>query len=156
MGANVKLAETMGQTTKVMGQMNKMVNPQQVAKTMQEFEMANAKMEMTEETSNTYIHFLNLIIKLIDCIIVNDALDDILAESGDEDEEQAVIDQVLDEIGIEKIAKVSEGPVHLLFHHVKLVKPERKQSTIKQNWAKLCKNVTVSAEGTLTATIPIF
>ena len=51
MGANAKLAETMGQTTKVMGQMNKIVDPQQVAKTMQEFEMASAKMEMTEETS---------------------------------------------------------------------------------------------------------
>ena len=31
--------------------MNKIVDPQAVAKTMQEFEMANAKMEMTEETS---------------------------------------------------------------------------------------------------------
>ena len=51
MGANVKLAETMGQTTKVMGQMNKLVDPQKVAKTMHDFEMANAKMEMTEETS---------------------------------------------------------------------------------------------------------
>ena len=39
-------------------------------------------MEMTEET-------------------MNDALDDILTESGDEDEEQSVINQVLDEIGIE-------------------------------------------------------
>ena len=37
-----------------MGQMNKIVDPQAVAKTMQEFEMANAKMEMTEETS-TYL-----------------------------------------------------------------------------------------------------
>ena len=51
MGANVKLAETMGQTTKVMGQMNKVMDPQKVAKTMHDFEMANAKMEMTEETS---------------------------------------------------------------------------------------------------------
>ena len=46
-----------GQTTKVMGQMNKIVDPQAVAKTMQEFEMANAKMEMTEETS-TYLLFI--------------------------------------------------------------------------------------------------
>merc|ERR1712004_869844 len=62
-----------------------------LAKTMQEFEMANAKMEMTEET-------------------MNDALDDILTESGDEEEEQAVISQVLDEIGIEIAAKVSDAP----------------------------------------------
>merc|ERR1711993_54277 len=91
MGANVKLAESMGQTTKVMGQMNKMVDPQKMAKTMMEFERENAKMEMTEET-------------------MNDALDDILTESGDEDEEQSVINQVLDEIGIEIAAKVSDAP----------------------------------------------
>merc|ERR1711902_225288 len=82
---------TMGETSKVMGQMNKIVDPQKVAKTMHEFEMANAKMEMTEET-------------------MNDALDDILADSGDEDEEQSVINQVLDEIGIEITSKVSNAP----------------------------------------------
>ena len=38
--------------------------------------------------------------------LVNDALDDILTESGDEDEEQSVINQVLDEIGIEITSKV--------------------------------------------------
>ena len=38
---------------------------------------------------------------------VNDALDDILADSDDESEEQAVITQVLDEIGIEISGKVS-------------------------------------------------
>merc|ERR1712107_627584 len=37
MGANVKMAETMGATSKVMANMNKMMNPQQVAKNMQEF-----------------------------------------------------------------------------------------------------------------------
>merc|ERR1711902_386601 len=91
MGANVKLAETMGQTTKVMGQMNKLVDPQKVAKTMHDFEMANAKMEMTEET-------------------MNEALDDILADSDDEEEEQAIVNQVLDEIGIEITSKVSNAP----------------------------------------------
>ena len=60
MGANVKLAQTMGETSKVMGQMNKIVDPQKVAKTMHEFEMANAKMEMTEETSKIY--FLNEVV----------------------------------------------------------------------------------------------
>merc|ERR1711988_902623 len=58
MGANVKLAETMATTTKTMTNMNKMMNPTQVARTMQEFDMANTKMGMTEE-------------------VMNDALDDI-------------------------------------------------------------------------------
>ena len=87
MGANVKLAETMATTTKTMGNMNKMMNPQQVAKTMQEFDMANTKMEMTEE-------------------MMNDTLDDILADSDDEQEQDAVVNQVLDEIGIEISGKV--------------------------------------------------
>ncbi len=51
MGANVKLAEAMSETAKTMGQMNKVMDPQKLAGTMREFEMANAKMAMTEETS---------------------------------------------------------------------------------------------------------
>ena len=37
---------------------------------------------------------------------MNDALDDILAESGDEEEEEGIVNQVLDEIGIEISGKV--------------------------------------------------
>jgi charged multivesicular body protein 2B len=51
MGANVKIAEAMGETTKTMGQMNKVMDPQKVAGTMREFAMASEKMNMTEETS---------------------------------------------------------------------------------------------------------
>ncbi len=59
MGANVKLAEAMGETAKTMGEMNKVMDPQKLAGTMREFEMANAKMSMTEETSkyNIIWHF---------------------------------------------------------------------------------------------------
>ena len=59
MGANVKLAEAMGSTAQTMGQMNKLMDPAQVARTMQQFDVANTKMGMTEE-------------------MMNDALDDIL------------------------------------------------------------------------------
>ena len=61
MGANVKLAEAMGSTAQTMGQMNKLMDPAQVARTMQQFDVANTKMGMTEE-------------------MMNDALDDILTE----------------------------------------------------------------------------
>ena len=37
---------------------------------------------------------------------VNDTLDDILDESGDEEEQDAIVNQVLDEIGIEITDKV--------------------------------------------------
>lgn len=44
--------------------------------------------------------------------IVNDTLDDILGESGDEEESDAVVSQVLDEIGIEITGKVK--PLRLI------------------------------------------
>merc|ERR1711994_946548 len=74
-----------------MGQMNKQMDPMKVAQTMSEFEKQNMRMEMTEET-------------------MNDALDDILADSDGESEEQAVITQVLDEIGIEISGKLADAP----------------------------------------------
>ena len=43
---------------------------------------------------------------------MNDALDDILAESGDEEEEEGIVNQVLDEIGIEISGKVRILKVH--------------------------------------------
>jgi charged multivesicular body protein 2B len=41
-------------------------------------------------------------------ISVNDTLDDILTESGDEEEQDAIVSQVLDEIGIDISGKVSK------------------------------------------------
>ena len=41
---------------------------------------------------------------------VNDTLDEIFDESGDEEESQDIVNQVLDEIGIEITGKVSENP----------------------------------------------
>lgn len=41
---------------------------------------------------------------------VNDTLDDILNESGDEEESDAIVNQVLDEIGIEISSKVATAP----------------------------------------------
>lgn len=38
--------------------------------------------------------------------VVNDTLDDMLDESGDEEEQDAIVTQVLDEIGIEISGKV--------------------------------------------------
>ena len=40
------------------------------------------------------------------CLVVNETLDSILDESGDEEEQDAVVNQVLDEIGIEMSGKV--------------------------------------------------
>jgi len=91
MASSAKLATTMGTTAKTMGAVNRDMNPLGIAKTMQDFEKENAKMGMTEE-------------------IIDDSLSAVLDESGDEDEEDAVINQVLDEIGIEISGKMATAP----------------------------------------------
>ncbi len=55
MGANVKIAEAMGETSKTMAKMNKVMDPMKVAGTMQEFEKASAKMAMSEEVSKWHM-----------------------------------------------------------------------------------------------------
>ena len=42
---------------------------------------------------------------------MNDTLDDLLTESGDEEESDAVVNKVLDEIGIEISDKVGSAPM---------------------------------------------
>jgi len=91
MQANAKMAESMGTATKAMGAMNKQVDPQQLSKTLQDFERESAKMDMTEE-------------------MMGDTLDDLLGESGDEEEQDAIVSQVLDEIGIEITGKMAGLP----------------------------------------------
>ena len=43
---------------------------------------------------------------VLNVFTVNDTLDDMLNESGDEEEQDAIVNQVLDEIGIEISGKV--------------------------------------------------
>jgi len=91
MNSNMKMAQVMKTTADTMTNMNKQINPMQVAKTMQEFEKANAKMEMSEE-------------------MINDTLDGMLDEDGDEEEQDRIVSQVMDELGIELSGKLSEAP----------------------------------------------
>ncbi|XP_035215796.1 charged multivesicular body protein 2b-like [Stegodyphus dumicola] len=91
MHSSSKLANTMATTTKTMGAVNREMNPQGIMKTMQDFEKESMKMGMTEE-------------------IVEDSLNAVLDESGDEEEQDAVVNQVLDEIGIEISGKMAEAP----------------------------------------------
>ena len=87
MGANVKLAGAMNTAAKSMSSVNKVMKPEQLSATMQQFAKASAQMDMSEE-------------------VINDTLDDILNESGDEEESEGIVQQVLDEIGIDISAKV--------------------------------------------------
>ncbi|XP_064488817.1 charged multivesicular body protein 2b-like [Ornithodoros turicata] len=91
MHASSKLAGAMATTAKTMGTVNKQLKPEQLMKNMQEFEKQSMKMGMTEE-------------------MVDETLNSILDESGDEEEQDAVVTQVLDEIGIELSGKLAEAP----------------------------------------------
>lgn len=91
MHSNIKLSNVMGTTAKTMGAVNREMKPEQVMRNMQEFEKQSMKMGMTEE-------------------IVDETLNSILDESGDEEEQDAVVTKVLDEIGIELSGKLAEAP----------------------------------------------
>ncbi|XP_063384087.1 charged multivesicular body protein 2b-B isoform X1 [Cydia fagiglandana] len=91
MGANIAIAGAMGTTAKTMGSINKVMNPHQIAKDMEAFKQANARLDMTDE-------------------MINDTLDDIMDESGDEEETEGVVNKVLDEIGIEISGKMANAP----------------------------------------------
>ncbi|OQR72781.1 charged multivesicular body protein 2b-like [Tropilaelaps mercedesae] len=91
MGANVALANSVAGATKAISGVNQLMDNQQLAKTLGDFKMLSEKMAMTEE-------------------MMNDALDDILNESGDEEESQGVLDKVLDEIGIDIKGKLGKVP----------------------------------------------
>ncbi|GLV34562.1 Charged multivesicular body protein 2b [Carabus blaptoides fortunei] len=91
MAANVKLAGAMGTASKAMGATNRLLRPEKIAADARAFGEASMKMDMTDE-------------------MINDTLDDMLGESGDEEESDNIITQVLDEIGIEVSGKMREAP----------------------------------------------
>lgn len=51
MTSNVALSDAMATTSKTMGDMNKIMNPQAIGKNLRDFQAANMKMEMTDEMS---------------------------------------------------------------------------------------------------------
>lgn len=53
-----------------------------------------------------YIHTFKLSILIYSFLLVSDTLDDIMTESGDEEETEGIVNKVLDEIGIEISGKV--------------------------------------------------
>jgi len=75
------MAEAMSSTAKAMAKMNKVVDVKSITKMLQQFEKENAKSEMMQE-------------------VMGDAIDDAMYEEGNADEEEQIVQQVLDEIGI--------------------------------------------------------
>ena len=81
MRSNQAMADAMRGVTKAMRSMNKSVNLPEISKIMMEFEKESEMMDMKEE-------------------MMNDAIDDVMEDENDEAESDAIVNQVLDEIGI--------------------------------------------------------
>lgn len=79
--AQGKMGDAMKSVTKTMKIMNKQMNMPQMQKIMMEFEKETDMMDMKEE-------------------MMNDIVDDVMGEEDDEEESNALVNQVLDELGL--------------------------------------------------------
>uniref|UniRef100_A0A7S3K1A5 Uncharacterized protein n=1 Tax=Aureoumbra lagunensis TaxID=44058 RepID=A0A7S3K1A5_9STRA len=85
------MASAMKSVTTAMIRMNKAVNVPTVQKIMLNFQRENERAELTQE-------------------VMGDLLDDAMEEEGDEEEQEKIVGQVLDEIGINFGDSVPEAP----------------------------------------------
>ncbi|XP_038608684.1 charged multivesicular body protein 2a [Tachyglossus aculeatus] len=89
--SNNSMAQAMRGVTKAMGTMNRQLKLPQIQKIMQEFEKQAEIMDMKEE-------------------MMNDAIDDAMGDEEDEEESDAVVSQVLDELGLSLTDELSNLP----------------------------------------------
>jgi len=87
--SHAAMAEAMSSTAKAMKKMNKAVDVPAINKMMAEFERENMKSEMMQE-------------------MMGDAIDDVMDD--DEEEEDRIVGQVLDEIGIDMSEGIPNAP----------------------------------------------
>ncbi|KAJ1555425.1 Charged multivesicular body protein 2A [Cladochytrium tenue] len=91
MRSNQAMADAMKGVTKAMRGMNKSVNLPEISRIMMDFERESEVMNMKEE-------------------MMNDAIDDAVEEEDDEEETEAIVNQVLDEIGISLNQQLVDAP----------------------------------------------
>ncbi|KRZ89398.1 Charged multivesicular body protein 2a [Trichinella sp. T8] len=85
------MAQAMKGVTKAMMSMNQQLKLPQIQRIMSDFERQSDLMEMKEE-------------------MMNDAIDDAMADEGDEEETDAIVSQVLDELGIQFNEEINKLP----------------------------------------------
>ncbi|EJD73891.1 hypothetical protein LOAG_18723 [Loa loa] len=85
------MAQAMKGVTRAMQNMNRQLNLPQIQKIMMEFERQSEIMDMKEE-------------------MMGEAVDDAIADEGDEEETEAIVAQVLDELGIQMNEELSAIP----------------------------------------------
>ncbi|XP_018331258.1 charged multivesicular body protein 2a [Agrilus planipennis] len=85
------MAQAMRGVTRAMQSMNRQLNLPQIQRILQEFEKQSEIMDMKEE-------------------MMNDAIDDAMADDEDEEESDAIVSQVLDELGLQLNDQLSGLP----------------------------------------------
>merc|ERR1711881_802682 len=86
------MANAMKGVTKAMGSMNKQMKLPEIQKIMMEFEKQSEIMDMKGE-------------------MTEDAIDDVMGDEEDEDESDAIVSQVLDELGLQLNDKLGDAAV---------------------------------------------
>uniref|UniRef100_A0A673I6M7 Charged multivesicular body protein 2a-like n=2 Tax=Cyprinidae TaxID=7953 RepID=A0A673I6M7_9TELE len=100
--SNNSMAQAMKGVTKAMATMNRQLKLPQIQKIMMEFERQSEIMDMKEE-------------------MMNDAIDDAMGDEDDEEESDAVVSQVLDELGLNLSDELSSKQKrHHRYHAIKL------------------------------------
>eukprot|EP00560_Eucampia_antarctica_P003528 CAMPEP_0197837594 /NCGR_PEP_ID=MMETSP1437-20131217/32622_1 /TAXON_ID=49252 ORGANISM="Eucampia antarctica, Strain CCMP1452" /NCGR_SAMPLE_ID=MMETSP1437 /ASSEMBLY_ACC=CAM_ASM_001096 /LENGTH=226 /DNA_ID=CAMNT_0043444751 /DNA_START=109 /DNA_END=789 /DNA_ORIENTATION=- len=85
------MADAMKSTTKAMMKMNQAVDAPAINKMMKEFEKENMKSELMQE-------------------VMGDMMDDAMEQDGDAEEEDQIVSQVLDEIGVSFGQEIPDAP----------------------------------------------
>ncbi len=85
------MAMAMKGVTRALQSMNKQMNLPQIQRIMHEFEKQSEIMDMKEE-------------------MMNDAIDDVIGDEEDEEEGDAVVTQILDELGVQLNQQLSDLP----------------------------------------------
>lgn len=85
------MAQAMKGVSRAMANMNRQLNMPQIQQILHEFEKQSEIMDMKEE-------------------MINDAIDDAMEDEGDEEESDAVVAQVLDELGLQLTDQLSGLP----------------------------------------------
>lgn len=91
MASNIKMANAMQSTAKTMSKMNKVMNPAHMSKITQQFTQEHTKLGIKEE-------------------MMSETMDAAFGQDGDSEEEDAIVSQVLDEIGISMNEKMAVAP----------------------------------------------
>merc|ERR1719411_134970 len=86
------MAQAMKGVTKAMMSMNKQMKLPEIQKIMQEFEKQSEIMDMKEE-------------------MMSDVIDDALGDEDDEEESDAIVTQVLDELGLQMTDQITGVPI---------------------------------------------